>query len=243
MRHLDEFTDQLSAYLDQELNAAARNRLEAHLAGCFECRAVLADLRDIVAAAPLYEGTPPAADHWPALAARLGEAEVVAFPTGRAPRETVEARQEPRRHMLRFSLPELIAASIVMAAVGAGGAWLAVRGESSGTALTTSPATASTAPDSSIEPAPARPVSLAEADYDAAVADLERVLIEGRSRLDTTTVRVIDESLARIDTAIAEARAAIQRDPANAYLTRQIAASMRRKLNLLRTAAKAIAEL
>jgi hypothetical protein len=94
-----------------------------------------------------------------------------------------------------------------------------------------------------LEPGRAVTVSLADADYDAAVAELEQVLMEGRSRLDTATVRVIDESLVRIDDAIADARNAIQRDPANAYLTRQITANMRRKLNLLRTAAKAIAEL
>ena len=86
-------------------------------------------------------------------------------------------------------------------------------------------------------------MSFPDADYDAAVADLEQVLVDGRSRLDTATVRVIDESLARIDAAIEDARGAIQRDPANAYLTRQITANMRRKLNLLRTAARAISEL
>lgn len=234
MPQRDEFTDQLSAYLDHELSPPERGRLEEHLGGCAECRAVLADLRDIVAAAPLYEGAPPATDLWPALAARLGDAKVVALPTPTA--------SAPRRGFRHFSLPELIAASLVTAALGAGGAWLAVRPKPAASpALVTAPAPAPSAP--SIEPGRALQVSLPDADYDAAVADLEQVLVEGRSRLDTTTVRVIDESLARIDTAIQDARTAIQRDPANAYLTRQITANMRRKLNLLRTAAKAIAEL
>ena len=232
-RH-DEFTDQLSAYLDHELSPAERGRVEEHLRGCAECRAVLADLRDIVAAAPLYEGAPPTTDLWPALAARLGDAQVVALPT-----RTVAA---PRRGFARFSLPELIAASLVTAALGAGGAWLALRtAPAVSPALVTAPAPA--APGPSLEPGPALTVSLPDAEYDAAVADLEQVLVEGRSRLDTATVRVIDESLARIDAAIEDARSAIQRDPANAYLTRQITANMRRKLNLLRTAAKAISEL
>jgi hypothetical protein len=195
---------------------------------------VLADLRAIVAAAPLYEGTPPATDLWPALAARLDEANVVALPTQTAP--------TTRRGLRRFSLPELVAASLVTAALGAGGAWLALRpAPATSPALVTAPAPAPSAP----APGPDRAltVSLPDADYDAAVADLEQVLLEGRSRLDTATVRVIDESLARIDAAIQDARTAIQRDPANAYLTRQITANMRRKLNLLRTAARAIAEL
>lgn len=234
MRHRDEFTDQLSAYLDHELSPAERGRVEAHLSGCAECRAVLADLRAIVAAAPLYEGAHPSSDLWPALAARLGEAQVVALPTQTAP--------SPRRGLRHFSLPELIAASLVTAALGAGGAWLALRPEPAASpTLGTTTAPAPSAP--SFEPERALTVSIPDADYDAAVADLEQVLVEGRSRLDTTTVRVIDESLARIDAAIEDARRAIQRDPANAYLTRQITANMRRKLNLLRTAAKAISQL
>jgi anti-sigma factor RsiW len=234
MRHRDEFTDQLSAYLDHELSPAERGRLEEHVGGCAECRAVLGDLRAIVAAAPLYEGTPPATDLWPSLAARLDEAKVVALPTQTAP--------APRRGLRRFSLPELVAASLVTAALGAGGAWLALRpAPATSPALVAAPAPAPSAP--ALGPDRALTVSFPDADFDAAVADLEQVLLEGRSRLDTTTVRVIDESLARIDAAIEDARSAIQRDPANAYLTRQITANMRRKLNLLRTAARAIAEL
>jgi len=240
MRHRDEFTDQLSGYLDHEPGAAERSRLEEHLAGCAECRAVLADLREIVAAAPLYEGTPPASDLWPELAARLDEAKVVALPTPWTAPAAPDALHRPRG-LRRFSLPELVAASLVTAALGAGGAWLALRGEPAGPTVAAVPAPAPS--DPSIEPGRALTVSLADADYDAAVAELEEVLVEGRSRLDTATVRVIDESLVRIDGAIEDARAAIQRDPANGYLTRQITANMRRKLNLLRTAAKAIAEL
>ena len=55
------------------------------------------------------------------------------------------------------------------------------------------------------------------------------------------TVRLVEENLRKIDAAIADARAAIQRDPANLYLNRQIAANMRLKLNLLRSATNAIA--
>jgi hypothetical protein len=129
----------------------------------------------------------------------------------------------------------------VTAALGAGGAWLALRPPAASPGLVTAPAPASS--DPALEPGRALTVSLPDADYDAAVADLEQVLVEGRSRLDTATVRVIDESLVRIDAAIEDARSAIQQDPANAYLTRQITANMRRKLNLLRTAARAISEL
>ena len=73
--------------------------------------------------------------------------------------------------------------------------------------------------------------------YDAAVADLERVLDAGRGRLDTTTVRVIERNLATIDSAIAQAQRAVAADSANLYLNSHLAETMRRKLELLRQAA------
>ena len=73
--------------------------------------------------------------------------------------------------------------------------------------------------------------------YAAAVADLERVLASGRGQLDTTTIRVIEQNLAAIDRAIAQAQHALDADPANLYLNTHLAETMRRKLDLLRQAA------
>lgn len=77
----------------------------------------------------------------------------------------------------------------------------------------------------------------ASQSYAAAVADLERVLAEGRGRLDSTTVRIIEQNLAAIDRAIAEAQRALDADSANLYLNTHLAETMRRKLDLLRQAA------
>src|SRR5438093_1536115 len=41
----DQWTDKLSAYLDNELGRAERAALEAHLAWCAACRGVLDELR------------------------------------------------------------------------------------------------------------------------------------------------------------------------------------------------------
>jgi hypothetical protein len=76
--------------------------------------------------------------------------------------------------------------------------------------------------------------------YDAAVGDLERVLAEGKDQLEPKTLKVIEENLRIIDRAIAEARSAIAADPANAYLRSQVAANMRRKLDILRQATDVI---
>src|SRR4051812_17027773 len=88
--------------------------------------------------------------------------------------------------------------------------------------------------------APAISVSMrpsASQSYAAAVADLERVLAEGRGKLDTTTVKIIEQNLAAIDRAIAEAQRALDADSGNLYLNTHLAETMRRKLDLLRQAA------
>ena len=223
----DSFTNQLSAYLDDELDSASRNRLEAHLAGCPACAVVLADLRAIVAAAPHYAGRKPERDLWKSIETRLDEAEVVPIGVSRPP-VLPSSRPSPRR----FGWTALIAASLAMAAVGGGAVWLALR----------SPKAVEAPLAERPVPSPSTlPVAFADREFDAAVQDLEQVLAAGRGRLDTVTVRLVEENLRKIDAAIADARAAIQRDPANLYLNRQIAANMRLKLNLLRSATNAIA--
>lgn len=75
---------------------------------------------------------------------------------------------------------------------------------------------------------------LAGGQYDAAIADLERALAEGRRYLAPATIEVIEKNLAIIDRAIEEARSALADDPANIYLTNYLTDTMRRKLELLR---------
>jgi hypothetical protein len=75
------------------------------------------------------------------------------------------------------------------------------------------------------------------ADYDRAVAELQGILWQHRGELDSATVRVLEENLAAIDRAIAEAQAALADDPANSYLSTHLAAAMWQKVRLLRRAA------
>ncbi len=80
--------------------------------------------------------------------------------------------------------------------------------------------------------------SFHEPGYDAAVAELERLLEAGRDRLDPTTVTVLERSLATIDQAISEARAALETDPTNDYLSEHLSETMNQKVRLLRQAAR-----
>jgi hypothetical protein len=72
--------------------------------------------------------------------------------------------------------------------------------------------------------------------YDATVAELQQLLATESSRLDTSTVRILTQNLAVIDRALAEARRAVAKDPANPYLRAHLASTMRRKVDLLRRA-------
>lgn len=217
-----DWLERLSAYLDGDLSPAAMAETEQHLQGCEECRRALADLRALVAAAPGYAGTAPGRDLWPGIARGIDARRQVRLPSAGGPGR-------------RFSLGALLAASVAFAIIGGGSAWLILRDRGG-------PPVVAVAPDPG-NGLPATTVALpprADSAYDGAVADLEQILAAGRERLDTATVRIIEENLAVIDGAISEARAAIARDPANAWLQRTMTANMRRKIDLLRRASDAI---
>lgn len=230
----DRFTDLLSAYLDGELNDVEKRRLELHLDDCSPCRAVLADLRAIIAAAPHYQGREPGRDLWPAISRYMkAEAKVVPLHRGSVGHlEDAAALLHPRAARRRLGWPLLLAASLLIALLSGGTVWLATRGTAPDSLKQTTSRTAEST---------ARNAAYAESQYESAVADLEKILADGRAKLDTATVRVLEESLRKIDTAIAEARAAIERDSSNVFLNRQLAANMRKKLNLLRVVAGALA--
>ena len=85
-------------------------------------------------------------------------------------------------------------------------------------------------------PTDARLVNFADAQYNAAVSDLERALQERRNDLNPRTVEILERNLTLIDAAIAQARQALEEDPGNTYLNRHLVESRRRKLELLRRA-------
>src|SRR4029077_19003694 len=86
------------------------------------------------------------------------------------------------------------------------------------------------------------PVGMADAQYDAAVSDLEKALKQGRGRLDAATIAVVERNLQIIDQAIDQAREALAADPANTYLSGHLVEARRRKLDLLRRAAALTSE-
>jgi hypothetical protein len=210
----EEVTDRLSEYLDDELEARERAAVEAHLRGCRECAAVLEDLRRVVARAQSLIPAPPQADLWSGIAARI------------------DRIAQPRR--FSFTLPQLVAAAALLIAVSGALVLELTRPRPERAGSTAAPVAADVPQPPALAVAP---VSLADSQYDAAVADLEKAVRLGRGRLDAATIATVERNLQIIDEAIAQAGEALAADPANTYLSGHLIEARRRKLNLLRRAA------
>ena len=212
----DAWTDRLSEYVDGELDAETRAALEAHLATCAECRSTRDELERVVARARRVEYREPANDLWGAIEATI-----------------TNNRTRSTRRFVTLSWARLAAAAAIVAVLAGGFAWTIASRRSSGIAVV--PIGRDTFVPEPRTVAPGAP-ALAAASYRDAAADLERALEAGRSTLRPETMRVIEENLRAIDLAIAQTDSALRRDPGSAYLNQYLAATMQRKLRLLRRA-------
>ncbi|MBA3672456.1 MAG: hypothetical protein H0W68_10610 [Gemmatimonadaceae bacterium] len=73
--------------------------------------------------------------------------------------------------------------------------------------------------------------------YGSEITKLRRIVRERRAQLDPATVAVLEQSIAVIDSAIAQSRSALAKDPASGFLASQLNHSLEKKVELLRTAA------
>jgi hypothetical protein len=69
------------------------------------------------------------------------------------------------------------------------------------------------------------------------ISQLQNVLVQRRAQLDPETVKVVEDNLKLIDTAVKRARQALAKDPASGFLTRQLDNALQKKVELLRTVA------
>jgi len=261
----EEWTDKLSDYLDGELSEAESRGVDAHLRDCAHCAGVLNDLKRVVARAQASAQTarPPQADLWGGIAERIDARHAPDAIAGLpSPVGKVAALRGRASRRVAFTLPQLAAAAALVAAVSGGIVWQ-IAGSPKGLPYAAPGLPGAAPPDGSqAADSPAdvgrpfsgaedvgRPfrgaddstartetVGLADAQYDAAVIDLEKALKAGRGKLDPSTVAVVEHNLQIIDQAIGQAREALAGDPANTYLSSHLVEARRRKLDLLRRA-------
>ena len=170
----------------------------------------------------------PSKDLWSGIASRLET----------RPAAIVQPVSGGRR--VAFTLPQLALAASLLIAVASGLTWVAARPPASvsdtAAVVGTEPVIQAYGVSEDTTDGQIVQANFADAQFNAAVSDLERILREERDRLDPRTVLIIERNLKAIDAAINEARMALNDDPANAFLNSHLADARRRKLDLLRQA-------
>ena len=220
-----DWTERLSEYLDGTLSAEERAACEAWLAASEDGRALLADLRKVVAKAKTLPDAPVPESVWAGVSAAIRKPDVAVIPIDSPTRRL--AVSPSRRWQL--SPLQLAAAAAILLALGVG----------IGTRIR-SGVRVDVARNGTEAPGALRTVGLtahADASYDKAVQELQALLAERRGDLDSTTVRVIETSLAKIDEALVEAERALAEDPGSEYLIDHLGRIKRKKLDLLRQSA------
>ena len=213
----------LSEYIDGTLQASEQasdqalvDALEAHLADCSRCRAIVEDLHTLRDAARLLQPRVPPAHVWTRIAQETGT------PAGRRWWSAVPGavRWQP------------IAAAAMLLLVLAG-TWLAWRQLSAPAPAATVARPMQNPPDPALVQDVETELKLAEEHYVRAIAGLEVIAKAEGSELDPQTADVLQANLRVIDAAIGESRAAVQTAPASEVARNSLFEALRRKVTLL----------
>lgn len=240
-----------------------RDGLDAHVATCAACAELVADLRAIAARAATLGPIDPPASVWAGIESRIA-ADVVPIATARPGPGGTRHAVRPR-YRIAAAVALVVATSgityvamiedpqdaatpvaVVMRSTPAKGvetppadalATLDSPATGAGTRTLASAGThaAAETPPGVVRARRARPS--AGAVYDSEISRLRDVLRERRAELDPRTVDAIEQSIGVIDSAIAQARAALAADPASRFLDHQLNSALGKKMELLRTAA------
>jgi len=252
--------ERLADYLEGDLDFAARREVEAHVASCARCAALLRDLEHIRASAAELPELTPSTDLWAGISRRI---DAPVLPLTRPTPNVVAVRRN-------FDWMKRAAVAAALVAVTAGVTYTltvahGIRGAAQ-TVATNRPAS----PDSSVSPvkdstqpdalaatggtpgtteSPSRqdiePVTTttrvknapASETYSREIDRLRTIFARNRSQLDPRTAAIIEANLKVIDDAIAQSKAALAQDPASRFLNSQLNSALGKKLELLQTAA------
>jgi hypothetical protein len=257
--------ERLADYLENDLDPAERRRVEAHVATCVRCTALVRDLSALRADAATLPELSPSRDLWSGIARRI-DAPVVPLASRPAPNVVV-----PRPNWDRLKRAAIAAALVAITAgvtytltvartgARAGGSSIAsnpaVMVPDSGAPATDSAprVTVAATRDLASTPSPAtgqepdrtggravpQPVRNEQASetYSREIDRLRTIFARNRAQLDPRTAAIIEANLKVIDDAIAQSKAALAQDPASRFLNNQLNSALDKKLELLRTAA------
>ena len=223
-----EYSESIADFVDGSLDPARQRALERHVEGCAACRALVADLKSIQAAAFTLDRIELPGHLWAVVQARVAEegkpsgARLLAFPRTRAAMGWWAA-----------------AAALVLATTF--GVYTVMRTESPHADVA----------DAATEPADPGDVvasvqaelQAAEAHYDKAIQGLEQIARSESGALDPQVAAVLQKNLSVIDQAIGESRAALQQQPASADAQESLFDAMRSKVAVLQQTVELINEM
>lgn len=255
-----DLDERLADYLEGDLQPAERQAVQAHIASCVRCTALVRDLDQIRADAGQLDELTPSRDLWVGIVDRI-ETPVLPLTPRVAPNVAA-----PRRGVERLRLAA-VAAALVAVTAGVTYTLTVSRAENRAAPIAqTSPdeapdsvssigqqsdpvqrtvATADSALDTRAEPsAPDRTPDAQNVGNTSATASQSReidrlrtIFARNRSQLDPRTAAIIEANLKVIDEAIAQSRDALAQDPASRFLSNQLNSALDKKVELLRTAA------
>ena len=223
----ERYADAIDALADNDIDTGdtvvtpTRQPVEVHLAECAPCRSLLTDLRQIRVLAGTLQSAEPPAHIWHDLRRRAAVDTPV---PGDAAPSWSWSQWSPRERWLRGAA--LVAATGVVLAVLVPNIF---RGPApTPVPLSTNVSTSSVARTASAEPDPV------ERHYLETIGELERVAAGNQTGV--TPVRAtLTQSLAMIDSAIAQSRSAVAEEPNSAVARSHLRAGLRRKVTVLQT--------
>lgn len=213
-----------AAYVDGELDPAEERAIERHLEGCPACRALVADLRTVRAAAFTLDRHEPPADLFARIQGQLSAA-------------------PPARPVRMLAWPNTRSAW---------GTWLAAAAALLLATFVGLAPLLRQAPPGQSEPA-ADPQALvdsvqadlqaAEQHYDRAIQGLEQIARSDSEALDPQVAAVLRKNMQVVDQAIDESRAALRTQPASSTAQEGLFEAMRTKVALLQQTVELINEM
>lgn len=208
----EQCNEWLGDAVEGTLDRGRQAELDAHCRTCAACHELLDDLKEIRAAAASLDRLTPSPEVWRAIAAKVERPAPAAVPPGWG---------KPAATLPRLSTLAAAAALVMM--LGAA-AWYATR--------TNVPARSSEATTDLVRNA-ASELQLAEQHYANAITALEQLTVERDNALDPSVAAEISQSLASIDRAISDSRAALKSDPNSFVAQTSLLDALRMKVALL----------
>jgi anti-sigma factor RsiW len=224
------YREAIAEFVDGSLDPLKQRDLERHVEGCAACRALVADLKSIQAAAFTLDRVELPPHILPALRARLAEepaptrGRLLAFPVWRAARWA------------------WFAAAAALLVITTAGILSLTRPDTSHDTEQAAAAATAADPNDAVASVQAE-LQLATEHYEKAIQQLEQIARDENGALDPQVAAVFQRNLQVIDQAIGESRAALQTQPASVDVQESLFDAMRSKVALLQQTVELINEM